>query len=70
MNTKIEIHYKKEKTEKIHTRNLEIYEAQNKENFTPKQMHYYARKLKEHQQWEEATEWFERFLETESWASF
>ena len=67
LNSEIEIHHKKEKISETSTRNIEIYESQDKENFTPRQIYYYARELKDHQRWEESAKWFEKFLEKDAW---
>jgi len=62
----IEVHHKKIKAEGHSTRNLDIYK--NHENsgkpFTPRQLYYYARELKDHANWISAAYYFEKFLDT------
>lgn len=62
----IAIHHRKPPSDTVCTRNLDIYEALAKKNvaFSPRQLYYYARELKDHGQWEKAAVYFERFLDT------
>ena len=64
--SKIEVHHKKIKQAGSSTRNLDIYKnlEENGKPFTPRQLYYYARELKDHGQWENASRYFEKFLET------
>ena len=67
----IEIEHRKPKDALVNSaRNLNIYkkyEAGGK-TFTPRQLYYYARELKDHGQWPQAAAFFEKFLETkEGW---
>ena len=63
----IEIEHRKPKSDSaISYRNINIYkkhEAAGKP-FTPRQLYYYARELKDHGQWAQAAIYFEKFLET------
>ncbi len=43
-------------------RNLKIYEKQNKKNFTPRQMFYYARELYDNQKYKKSLFYFKKFL--------
>jgi len=63
----IEIHHKKTKQEGTSTRNLDIYKnlKQSGKAFTPRQMYYYARELKDHGQWIDAAYYFKKFLDTQ-----
>ena len=51
----------------ISFRNLNIYKKHEADGnpFTPRQLYYYARELKDHGQWAQAASMFERFLDTE-----
>ena len=52
------------------TRNLDIYEELERKGkrFTPRQLYYFARELKDHGLWAKAAYYFERFLDTqEGW---
>jgi len=62
----IEVHHKKIKHENGSTRNLDIYRNREKNGqpFTPRQLYYYARELKDHGLWAEAATTFEKFLNT------
>jgi len=64
--TDIAVHHKKIKHETGSTRNLDIYRNQQKSGkpFTPRQLYYYARELKDHGIWTEAASYFEKFLAT------
>lgn len=63
-NTDIAINHKKIHSDKISTRNLDIYT--NLENkmiqLTPRQQYYFARELKDHKQYTKAIYYFEKFL--------
>lgn len=66
LHTDMEIHHKKPKEKQDHARNLNIY-AQLEEashNFTPRQMYYFARELKDHMKFEKSVYYFEKFLES------
>jgi len=70
MYSDIVVHHKKIKQDGFSTRNLEIYKNQEKTGkpFTPRQLYYYARELKDHGQWINAAYYFEKFLNTkEGW---
>ena len=62
----IEVHHKKIKHEANPTRNLDIYRnlEKSKKPFTPRQLYYYARELKDHGIWADAASYFEKFLAT------
>ena len=63
----IEIEHRKPKKDLCHSdRNLKIYEKyeSDKKPFTPRQLYYYARELKDHSQWEKSASYFEKFLNT------
>ena len=62
----IEVHHKKTKHEGVSTRNLDIYKNHEKSGkpFTPRQLYYYARELKDHGIWINAAYYFEKFLES------
>jgi len=62
----IEVHHKKVKHEHGSTRNLDIYRnlEKNGDTFTPRQLYYYARELKDHGIWADAVSYFEKFLDT------
>ncbi|MDR1705050.1 MAG: glycosyltransferase [Clostridiales bacterium] len=64
--TEIEIHHKKMKAPDNPNRNMDIYAAREAagQEFSPRQMYYYARELKDHGQWAKATQYFEMFLDT------
>ena len=66
MYSPIEVHHKKMKYEAGSTRNLDIYKNQEKigKPFTPRQLYYYARELKDHGLWADAASYFEKFLLT------
>jgi len=63
----IEVHHKKVKHEANSTRNLDIYKNLEKcgKSFTPRQLYYYARELKDHGMWADASSYFEQFLATQ-----
>ncbi|MPS71858.1 MAG: glycosyltransferase family 2 protein [Chryseobacterium sp.] len=65
--TDIEIWHKKTKLEALSTRNIDIY--RNLENsgkeFSPRQLYYYARELRDHGRLQEAIGYYEKFLATE-----
>lgn len=65
--TDIEIWHKKIKFEGVSTRNIEIYESleTSGKEFTPRQLYYYARELRDHGELQKAIVYYERFLETE-----
>lgn len=66
--TNIEIWHKKTKTEQLSTRNIDIYnnlENSGKE-FSPRQLYYYARELRDHGKSEKAILYYEKFLESGS----
>ncbi|WP_243140278.1 glycosyltransferase [Candidatus Syntrophocurvum alkaliphilum] len=48
-------------------RNIRIYEKRlvNGEDFSPRDQYYYANELMDHQMYEKAIEWYQKFLETE-----
>ena len=62
----IEVHHKKPKSQKISFRNLNIYSGMEKARkvFTPRQLYYFARELKDHGQWIKSIYYFEKFLES------
>jgi len=62
----IEVHHKKTKQEGTSTRNLDIYKTleESGKPLTPRQLYYYARELKDHGKWINASNYFEKFLET------
>ena len=66
MYSDIEVHHKKIKHESGSTRNLDIYRNLEKSGkpFTPRQLYYYARELKDHGIWADAASTFEKFLNT------
>jgi len=66
MYSDIEVHHKKVKQEGTSTRNLDIYKNLEKSGkpFTPRQLYYYARELKDHGLWVNAIYYFKKFLET------
>lgn len=69
--TDIEIWHQKMKLEVVSTRNLDIYKSLENtgKDFTPRQLYYYARELKDHGKAEEAIVYYEKFLDTElGWA--
>lgn len=47
-------------------RNLKIYERrlEKNENFTPRDLYYYANELRDHAQYEKAAEYYQKFLDT------
>lgn len=51
-------------------RNLKIYEEQRQKNlpFSPRSLYYYARELRDHDKYEEAIEYFNKFLDTKNGA--
>ncbi len=65
--TDIEIWHKKTKIEMVSTRNLNIYESLEISGkiFTPRQLYYYARELRDHGRLHKAIVYYEKFLETE-----
>ncbi|PZU88082.1 MAG: glycosyl transferase [Chryseobacterium sp.] len=64
--TDIEIWHKKTKLEVLSTRNIDIYRnLENRgEKFSPRQLYYYARELREHNETGKAIIYYEKFLET------
>ncbi|RKR11781.1 glycosyltransferase involved in cell wall biosynthesis [Flavobacterium sp. 90] len=58
------------KVDSFSDRNLKIYEAQLKNNlpFSPRSLYYYARELRDHHKYEEAIEYFNKFLDTKDGA--
>lgn len=64
--TNIEIWHKKTKFEELSTRNIDIYK--NLENsgkvFSARQLYYYARELKDHNETSKAIAYYEKFLES------
>ena len=64
--TNIEIWHKKIKQEVASTRNIDIYKALEKsgKEFSPRQLYYYARELKDHNDIENAIIYYEKFLAT------
>jgi len=63
----IEVHHRKiNRTEDTSSRNLNVYKVLEKSgaDFTPRQLYYYARELKDHCYWEKAAIYFEKFLDT------
>lgn len=62
----ITITHKKEKYAETSDRNLKIYENLERQGipFSPRQLYYYARELKDHQRYEKAIRYFESFLDT------
>jgi len=62
----IEVHHRKEGQDRASTRNLDIYKnhEQSGKAFTPRQLYYYARELKDHAQWVSAAYYFAKFLDT------
>lgn len=68
INSDICVMHKSEKHD--HRRNLMIYEKQKNDGsaFTPRDLFYYANELKDHQQYELALEYYQKFLSTrEGW---
>lgn len=66
--TDIEIWHKKEVSEIVSTRNIDIYRAleEGGKEFSPRQLYYYARELKDHNETAKAITFFEKFLASES----
>jgi len=64
--TDIEIWHKKTKFEELSTRNIDIYKNLEKEGkaFSPRQLYYYARELRDHNRTAEAIVYYERFLQS------
>ncbi|SDI28293.1 glycosyltransferase family 2 protein [Chryseobacterium jejuense] len=62
--TDIEIWHKKEVSEVVSTRNIEIYRAleESGKEFSARQLYYYARELKDHHETVKAITFFEKFL--------
>jgi len=66
--TDIEVHHKREKKEERSYRNLNIYEHMESEikknggSFTPRQLYYFARELKDHANWLKSSYYFEKFI--------
>ncbi len=60
------VHQKEQTGEALSLRNLRIYQKLEAAGrpMTPRQLYYYARELKDHQMYEKAAQYFERFLET------
>lgn len=65
--TDIEIWHKKTKIEMVSIRNLTIYESLEMTGkvFTPRQLYYYARELRDHGKSQKAMIYYEKFLESE-----
>lgn len=63
-NSDIEVWHKKERANDCPGRNLKIYESLEAKGkpMTARQQYYFARELKDHQQWAKATYYFEMFL--------
>ncbi len=61
----ITIHHRSVKTGGS-DRNIRVYDALEEKRavFTPRQMYYYARELKDHAQWAKSAYYFEKFLDT------
>lgn len=61
----ITIWHLKPPVHEVSTRNLDIYEKAEKSgsSFTPRQMYYFARELKDHGNWAKSVYYFSRFLE-------
>lgn len=66
--TDIEIWHKKTDYETTSTRNIDIYKAleNSGKHFTPRQLYYYARELKDHGEIEKAIIYYEKFLDSEA----
>ena len=64
--TDIEIWHKKEKFEELSTRNIDIYKdlEKSEKEFSPRQLYYYARELRDHHRTDEAIIYYEKFLQT------
>lgn len=62
--TDIEIWHQKEKTDILSTRNIDIYKAleESGKEFSSRQLYYYARELKDHNETDKAIIFFEKFL--------
>jgi glycosyltransferase involved in cell wall biosynthesis len=62
----IEIHHKKIKWGDNPNRNIDIYTTLENSGkaFTPRQLYYFARELKDHAQWAKSSYYFEKFLDT------
>ena len=65
-NSDIEIHHRGDESKDKSNRNLIIYEnlLKNHVKFSPRQLYYYARELKDHLQYEKAAKYFTLFLDT------
>ncbi len=63
----IVIHHKQLPKEGRSDRNLRVYEALEAKGaeFSPRQVYYFARELKDHGHWAKSTYYFERFLDSE-----
>jgi len=66
--SQIEIWHKKTKTEVLSTRNIDIYSnlEQSGAEFSPRQLYYYARELRDHGKSDKAVLYYERFLQSGS----
>lgn len=66
--TDIEIWHKKEGSEAISTRNIDIYKTleNSGKEFSARQLYYYARELKDHNETAKAITFFEKFLASEA----
>jgi len=66
LNSDIEIHHKKIKSEGQSDRNLNIYKNLEKHGkpLTPRQQYYFARELKDYGLWGDAAFYFEKFLQS------
>ena len=64
LNTNIPVHHLKDKQEKLSTRNIDIYLAQEQRDisFTPRQTFYFAREYYDHKNYEQAAKYFSKFL--------
>lgn len=60
----ITVHHKKPHREGDPNRNINIYNAleESRQTFSPRQLYYFARELKDHGMWAKATYYFEKFL--------
>lgn len=66
LHTEIEIWHRKQEGEKLSSRNIDIYKALEKtgKDFSPRQLYYFARELRDHNENEKAILYYERFLES------
>lgn len=62
----IAIEHRKEHTGEVSWRNINIYKNLEKQNhkFSPRQLYYYARELKDHNYYKKAAKYFKKFLDT------